>query len=37
MYTMICIVESTIESVQNKNKIIFRLFATYMYIYYILV
>ena len=29
-YTMICIVESAIESIQNKNTIILRLFATHI-------
>ena len=28
---MICIVESAIESLQNKHTIILRLFATYKY------
>ena len=28
---MICIAESAIESLQNKNTIILRLFATYIY------
>ena len=32
---MTCIVESTIESIQNKNTIIFRLFATYIIILHI--
>ena len=33
---MICIVESAIESLQNKNTIIFRLFATYIIILHII-
>ena len=34
---MICIVESAIESLQNKNTIILRLFATYIHVYYIII
>ena len=32
MYVMICIIESTIESIQNNNTKILKLFATYIII-----
>ena len=35
MYTIICIVESTIESIQNKNAIILKLCAMLVHILYI--